>query len=54
MLTWSKTSSRRLATAAAFAIARKYITWFSTGQMDSLWSPQSAEGKKTDTPAVDP
>jgi hypothetical protein len=28
----------------SLAIARKYIAWFFTGQMDSLWSHQSADG----------
>jgi hypothetical protein len=54
MLTWWKTFSRRGATAAVLAVARKYTAWSFTGQMDSLWSHQSAEGKKSNTPAVDP
>jgi len=35
----------------SLAIARKYTAWFFTGQMDSLWSHQSAEGKKENSPA---
>lgn len=35
----------------SLAVARKYIAWFFTGQMDSLWSHQSADGKKGNTPA---
>ena len=42
----------------SLAIARKYTAWFFTGQVDSLWAHQSAEGKKSNTPgqapAVDP
>jgi hypothetical protein len=34
--------------------SRKYTAWFFTGQVDSLWAHQSAEGKKRNTPAVDP
>jgi hypothetical protein len=37
--------------ADSLAIARKYTAWFFTGQMDSLWSHQSAERKKENTPA---
>jgi hypothetical protein len=35
----------------SLAIARKYTAWFFTGQVDSLWAHQSAEGKKSNTPA---
>lgn len=35
----------------SLAVARKYIAWFFTGQMDSLWSHQSVEDKKKNTPA---
>ncbi len=35
----------------SLAIARKYAAWFFTGQVDSLWAHQSAEGKKSNTPA---
>ncbi len=35
----------------SLAVARKYTAWFFTGQVDSLWAHQSAEAKKTNTPA---
>jgi hypothetical protein len=35
----------------SLALARRYTAWFYTGQTDSLWAHQSAEGKQTNTPA---
>jgi hypothetical protein len=35
----------------SLAVARKYTVWFYTGQVDSLWAHQSADAKKSNTPA---